>query len=159
MAVREKTIRSGKLLEVAQIESGYGRTRVLKGIDLALYEGEVVSVVGPNGAGKTTLLNTISGLASLHGGEIRFAGEIITRKPAYRIARMGIGHCPEGRRIFQRLTVEENLSTGFIAGEDEATPSCAARRSSCFPSSMSAAPSSPAGCPAGNSRCWRSPEA
>jgi len=89
----------------------------LRGIDLALYEGEVVSVVGPNGAGKTTLLNTISGLASLHGGEIRFAGEIITRKPAYRIARMGIGHCPEGRRIFQRLTVEENLSTGFIAGE------------------------------------------
>jgi branched-chain amino acid transport system ATP-binding protein len=90
---------------------------VLRGIDLALYEGEVVSVVGPNGAGKTTLLNTISGLANLHGGEIRFAGEVITREAAYRIARLGIGHCPEGRRIFQRLTVEENLSTGFIAGE------------------------------------------
>ena len=117
MAVRERTTRSGKLLEVAQIESGYGRTQILRGIDLALYEGEVVSVVGPNGAGKTTLLNTISGLADVRGGEIRFAGEAITRKPAYRIARMGIGHCPEGRRIFQRLTVEENLITGFIAGE------------------------------------------
>ena len=89
----------------------------MRGIDLALHEGEVVSVVGPNGAGKTTLLNTISGLADVRGGEIRFAGEAITRKPAYRIARMGIGHCPEGRRIFQRLTVEENLITGFIAGE------------------------------------------
>ncbi|MGD9509048.1 MAG: ABC transporter ATP-binding protein [Geminicoccaceae bacterium] len=105
------------MLEVAQIESGYGRTQILRGIDLALYEGEVVAVVGPNGAGKTTLLNTISGLASVHGGEIRFADEVITHKAAYRIARMGVGHCPEGRRIFQRLTVEENLSTGFIPGE------------------------------------------
>ena len=117
MAVRERTTRSGKLLEVAQIESGYGRTQILRGIDLSLHEGEVVSVVGPNGAGKTTLLNTISGLTDVRGGEIRFAGEVITRMPAYRIARMGIGHCPEGRRIFQRLTVEENLITGFMPGE------------------------------------------
>jgi branched-chain amino acid transport system ATP-binding protein len=117
LAVRERTIRSGKLLDVVKIESGYGRTRILQGIDLALYEGEVVSVVGPNGAGKTTLLNTISGLADIYGGEIRFRDEVVTHKAAYRIARMGVGHCPEGRRIFQRLTVEENLSAGFIAGE------------------------------------------
>ena len=89
----------------------------MRGIDLSLHEGEVVSVVRPNGAGKTTLLNTISGLTDVRGGEIRFAGEVITRMPAYRIARMGIGHCPEGRRIFQRLTVEENLITGFMPGE------------------------------------------
>jgi branched-chain amino acid transport system ATP-binding protein len=100
-----------------KIESGYGRTRILRGIDLTLHEGEVVSVVGPNGAGKTTLLNTISGLANIYGGEIRFRDEVVTHKAAYRITRMGIGHCPEGRRIFQRLTVEENLSTGFFAGE------------------------------------------
>jgi branched-chain amino acid transport system ATP-binding protein len=117
LAVRERTISFGKLLDVAKIESGYGRTRILQGIDLALYEGEVVSVVGPNGAGKTTLLNTISGLADIYGGEIRFRDEVVTDKAAYRIARMGVGHCPEGRRIFQRLTVEENLSAGFIAGE------------------------------------------
>lgn len=114
MAVRETSTTSAKLLEIERIESGYGRTRILKGIDLALHEGEVVAIVGPNGAGKTTLLNTISGLTTVHGGEIRFAGERITAWPAHRIARAGIGHCPEGRRIFQRLTVEENLVAGYI---------------------------------------------
>jgi branched-chain amino acid transport system ATP-binding protein len=89
----------------------------LKGVDLTLLEGEVVAIVGPNGAGKTTLLNTISGLTTVHAGEVRFAGERITGMAAHRITRRGIGHCPEGRRIFQRLTVEENLVAGFIPGE------------------------------------------
>jgi branched-chain amino acid transport system ATP-binding protein len=86
----------------------------LKGIDMTLLDGEVVAVIGPNGAGKTTLLNTISGLATVHGGDIRFAGASIVGKRAHRIARSGLGHCPEGRRIFQRLTVEENLIAGYI---------------------------------------------
>ena len=88
----------------------------MKGVDLALHEGEIVAIVGPNGAGKTTLLNTISGLCTVHGGRVRFDGETITAMAAHRIARLGIGHCPEGRRIFQRLTVEDNLVTGYIAG-------------------------------------------
>ena len=88
----------------------------MKGVDLALLDGEVVAVIGPNGAGKSTLLNTISGLATVHAGEIDFAGERITRRPPHVIAHAGISHCPEGRRIFQRLTVEENLIAGHIRG-------------------------------------------
>ena len=83
---------------------------------MCLFEGEVVAIVGPNGAGKTTLLNTISGLTTVHAGEIRLAGERITGWPAYRVTRRGVSHCPEGRRIFQRLTVEENLVAGYVAG-------------------------------------------
>jgi branched-chain amino acid transport system ATP-binding protein len=116
LAVRETSTPSAKLLEVERVESGYGRTRILKGVDLQLIEGEVVAVVGPNGAGKTTLLNTISGLTTIYGGEVRFAGARITGMAAHRITRRGVGHCPEGRRIFQRLTVEENLVAGFIPG-------------------------------------------
>ena len=88
----------------------------MKGIDLSLLDGEVVAVIGPNGAGKSTLLNTISGLANIFSGEIRFDGGTITRRPAHAITRAGIGHCPEGRRIFQRLSVEENLIAGHIPG-------------------------------------------
>lgn len=88
----------------------------MKGVDLALLDGEVVAVIGPNGAGKSTLLNTISGLATVHTGQINFAGERITGQPPHCIARGGISHCPEGRRIFQRLTVEENLIAGYIRG-------------------------------------------
>jgi branched-chain amino acid transport system ATP-binding protein len=87
----------------------------LKGVDLALHEGEIVAIVGANGAGKTTLLNTISGLCTVHAGAIRFDGETITGMAAHRITRPGIGHCPEGRRIFQRLSVEDNLVAGYIA--------------------------------------------
>jgi branched-chain amino acid transport system ATP-binding protein len=86
----------------------------LKGVDLKLFEGEIVALIGPNGAGKSTLLNTISGLTTVYGGAVRFAGDAISRWPAYRITRAGLSHCPEGRRIFQRLSVEENLSAAFI---------------------------------------------
>jgi len=102
-------------------------------VDLALHEGEVVAIVGPNGAGKSTLLNTVSGLATVHGGVIRFAGELITGAPAHRIARKGIGHCPEGRRIFQRLTVEENLIAGFIPGEGRSYAALRDRAFTLFP--------------------------
>ena len=116
MAAPETSTTSATLLEVERIESGYGRTRILKGVDVRLFEGEVVAIVGPNGAGKTTLLNTISGLTTVHAGEIRLAGERITGWPAYRVTRRGVSHCPEGRRIFQRLTVEENLVAGYVPG-------------------------------------------
>src|SRR5438876_6710850 len=102
LAAPERSTKSATLLAVERIESGYGRTRILKVVDLELLEGEVVAVIGPNGAGKSTLLNTISGLTTVHAGQIRFVGETITRRPAHRIARSGLGHCPDWRRSFHR---------------------------------------------------------
>ena len=89
---------------------------MLHGIELEVLAGEVVCIIGPNGAGKTTLLDTISGLLPARGGEIRYRGEPIQTLRPHLIARRGLGHCPEGRRIFQRLSVEENLVAGFIPG-------------------------------------------
>ena len=141
MAIRERSTPSAKLLEIERIESGYGRTRILKGVDLELHEGEIVAIVGPNGAGKTTLLNTISGLTTVHAGEIRLDGEVITGMPAHRITRRGIGHCPEGRRIFQRLSVEDNLVAGYIADQFEVVRTMAdGHGSSCTASSSSTKP-------------------
>jgi branched-chain amino acid transport system ATP-binding protein len=96
----------------------------LHGVALEILAGEIVCVIGPNGAGKTTLLNTISGVLRPSAGTIRFRGETIIGAPPHAVARRGLGHCPEGRRIFQRLTVEENLLTGFIAGRGASFASC-----------------------------------
>jgi len=86
----------------------------LHAIDLVLHPGEIVAVVGPNGAGKTTLLRTISGLATTQGGTIHFHDDDITGWRADRVVARGIAHCPEGRRIFQRLTIEENLLAAHL---------------------------------------------
>jgi len=88
----------------------------LHGIDLAILAGEVVCIVGPNGAGKTTLLRTLSGLCRPSAGTLRFKGEPIGGLEPHQIAARGLGHCPEGRRIFQQLTVEENLVAAFLPG-------------------------------------------
>lgn len=88
----------------------------MHGISLEVLPGEVVCVIGPNGAGKTTLLNTVSGLLRPSSGAIHFRGEPIAGAKPFLVARRGLGHCPEGRRVFQRLSVEENLATGFIEG-------------------------------------------
>jgi branched-chain amino acid transport system ATP-binding protein len=97
------------LLEVDSIETSYGASQVLFGVSLAVGEGEVVTLMGRNGMGKTTTLRTVMGLLAAQAGAISFGGERIDRAPAYRIARMGIGYVPEGRRIFPNLTVRENL--------------------------------------------------
>ncbi|WP_343210832.1 ABC transporter ATP-binding protein [Ancylobacter lacus] len=89
--------------------------KVLHGISLEVLPGEVVCIIGPNGAGKTTLLRTISGLNRPSAGAVRFRGVDVTGSKPYQMARLGLGHCPEGRRVFQ-LSVEENLVTGFIPG-------------------------------------------
>jgi len=90
--------------------------KVLHGISLKVLPGEVACIIGPNGAGKTTLLRTISGLNRPGHGSIHFKGEDVTGLKPHRMARRGIGHCPEGRRVFQQLSVEENLITGYVAG-------------------------------------------
>ncbi|CDX13331.1 MULTISPECIES: ABC transporter ATP-binding protein [unclassified Mesorhizobium] len=105
---------SGPLLRIAGLSSGYGRVGVLENIDIEVDPNEIVVVLGPNGAGKTTLLNSISGVARPTAGSITFEGRDITGMRPEQVVRLGITHCPEGRQIFQRLTVEENLVAAHI---------------------------------------------
>jgi len=100
------------LLEVDGLVARYGRITALQGISLTIEAGEIVTLLGANGAGKTTTLRTISGLMSSAAGRVRFDGVDITKLPAERIVRAGIGHAPEGRRVFPRMTVRENLFLG-----------------------------------------------
>ncbi|HUC45434.1 MAG TPA: ABC transporter ATP-binding protein [Hyphomicrobiaceae bacterium] len=100
---------SDALLSVRGLEAGYGGSQVLFGVDLDVGYGEVVSLLGRNGMGKTTTVLSIMGLLPARAGEIRFAGQPLTRQPPFRIAQAGIGLVPEGRQVFPTLTVEENL--------------------------------------------------
>jgi branched-chain amino acid transport system ATP-binding protein len=104
------------LLELSGIRIHYGGIEAVKGVDLVVDEGEIVTMIGANGAGKTTTLKTISGLKRPTSGSITFRGERIDAMPAHRIVSMGIGHAPEGRRIFHRMSVRENLEMGLYAG-------------------------------------------
>jgi branched-chain amino acid transport system ATP-binding protein len=108
------------LLQVDQLEAGYGPIRALDGVSLAVDEGELVAIIGANGAGKTTLLMAVSGVVPARQGEVRFEGRRITGLAPHEIVRLGIGHAPEGRRIFPRLTVRENLELGGFAQDDAA---------------------------------------
>jgi branched-chain amino acid transport system ATP-binding protein len=105
---------SASLLAIDGLSAGYGAKQVLSRITLEVRAGDIVVVIGPNGAGKTTLLSSISGLCRIMAGRIHFQARDITGWRADRIAAAGIAHCPEGRRIFQRLTVEENLLAAYI---------------------------------------------
>ena len=97
------------LLEVSGLEAFYGASQALFGVDLAVDNGEAVALLGRNGMGKTTTICSILGLLRLRSGSVRFDGVETSRLPAYRIARLGIGLAPEGRRCFSNLTVRENL--------------------------------------------------
>ena len=100
-----------RLLELEDVHARYGPVEALHGVTLSVGEGEAVAVLGGNGAGKTTTLRAVSGLVST-AGEIRFGGERITKAAPERVARAGIAHVPEGRGIFEELTVHENLRLG-----------------------------------------------
>jgi branched-chain amino acid transport system ATP-binding protein len=100
------------LLELENIHSYYGHIHALKGVSLSVDDGEIVTLIGANGAGKSTTLRTISGLIHAREGSIRMGGKNITRLPAHEIVMAGVGHVPEGRGIFPRLTVRENLEMG-----------------------------------------------
>ena len=108
------------MLEVKDLKVSYGRVRAVKGITFTVEEGQVVSLVGTNGAGKTTTLKTISGLLKPEAGEIWFDGKRIDATPAHEVLGLGLAHSPEGRRIFPRLTVEDNLRLGAFARKDKA---------------------------------------
>ena len=108
------------LLEVKDLEVAYGKILAVKKISFSVEQGQVVSLIGTNGAGKTTTLKTISGLLRPTGGEIWFQGERIDQVSAHDIVTRGLAHSPEGRRIFPRLSVEENLMLGAFARRDPA---------------------------------------
>ena len=97
------------LLEIADVETSYGLSRVLFGVSLAIAPGEMVSLMGRNGMGKTTTVRSIMGLTRSASGSIRFGGTEIRGLPSYRIAKIGIGLVPEGRQVFPNLTARENL--------------------------------------------------
>ena len=107
------------MLEVKDLEVAYGKIKAVKGISFDVNEGEVVTLIGTNGAGKTTTLRTISGLLRPTSGSITFKGQDITTVEAHDIVQLGLAHSPEGRRIFPRLTVEENLFLGAFARKDK----------------------------------------
>ena len=109
------------MLEVKDLRANYGRIPILVGIDLEIAEGEVVGILGHNGMGKTTLMKTLIGLVPAIGGTITFAGADITRERAHRRVQRGMGYVPQGREIFPRLTVRENLRLATVAtgGADE----------------------------------------
>ncbi|MBO9521573.1 MAG: ABC transporter ATP-binding protein [Nocardioidaceae bacterium] len=100
---------SGPFLEVRQLAVSYQAVAALRGVSLHAGEREVVAVLGPNGAGKSTLLNAVVGLVTPRAGEVRLDGEVLTGRSPDQVARRGVGVVPEGRRIFGRLSVEENL--------------------------------------------------
>ncbi len=106
------------MLRLEGVGASYGGLRALSGVDLEVGQGEVVAVVGANGAGKSTLLRAIAGQVATEG-TITFEGQALRRVPAWRIARLGIGLVPEGRRLFPRLSVEDNLRLGAYAQRGE----------------------------------------
>jgi len=105
------------MLKISNVETFYGKIQALRGVDLDVNDGEIVSLIGSNGAGKSTLLMTISGVNKAKRGNIIFNGENIENIEPHKIVDMGICQVPEGRRIFSRLTVEENLRLGAHANE------------------------------------------
>ncbi|PWC38657.1 ABC transporter ATP-binding protein [Azospirillum sp. TSO22-1] len=105
------------MLKVSGVHTYYGAIEALKGVDVDINEGEIVTLIGANGAGKSTLLMTICGTPQARQGRITFEGEEITKLPTYEIVRRGIAQSPEGRRIFPRMSVLENLQMGSITAQ------------------------------------------
>jgi branched-chain amino acid transport system ATP-binding protein len=113
------SITKDPLLTLTNVSSSYGAIKVLKDISLTVGRGEIVCLIGSNGAGKTTVLRCISGIHKISGGNILFAGESISAIPAHRIVERGLAQVPEGRLIFPRLTVIENLKLGAFTRHDQ----------------------------------------
>lgn len=107
------------LLETENLHVAYGAIRAVRGISFDIDEGEIVTLIGANGAGKSTTLKTISGLLHPNSGDIRFKGKSLAKVPAERIVKLGISQVPEGRQIFARLTVRENLEMGAYTRNDK----------------------------------------
>ena len=109
----------GKILELTNVHSYYGHIHALKGVSLYVEEGEIVTLIGANGAGKSTTLRTISGLLHAKEGSVKLGDKDITHMEPHRIVGEGVGHVPEGRGIFPKLTVRENLDMGAYTVDDQ----------------------------------------
>jgi branched-chain amino acid transport system ATP-binding protein len=107
------------LLELVDLDVLYGRVQALRGVNLEVEEGEVVTLNGSNGAGKTTTLRAISGLVPTAKGEIRLDGKVVSGLPAPQLVARGVGHAPEGRHVFGRMTVRNNLELGAYLRKDK----------------------------------------
>lgn len=107
------------MLEIKDLEVHYGMIQAIKGINFEVNQGEVVALIGANGAGKTTILHTVSGILAPSKGSVIFEGEDITKVPGHKIVSMGMAHVPEGRRVFQELTVLQNLKLGAYTRKDK----------------------------------------
>src|SRR4030065_2053842 len=107
------------MLEVENVSAGYGLVQILWDVSFKIKEKEIVSIIGPNGAGKTTLVKTIIGLLPPKNGTIRFKGESIEKLPPYEIVKKGLSMIPEGREIFPRMTVDENVRLGAYTINDK----------------------------------------
>jgi len=121
------------VLSLAGVHAFYGHVEALKGVDLTVEEGEIVALIGANGAGKSTLLMTICGRPRAASGRIVFDGQDITQAPTFAIVRSGIAHAPEGRRIFPRMTVFENLQIGATVADPAFLEADLARVFALFP--------------------------
>ena len=108
-----------QILKIDDINVFYGSIHAIKGVSLEVNEGEIVTLIGANGAGKTTTLHTVSGLLRPRTGSIQFCGEDITKIPAHKLVERGLAHCPEGRRVFLQMTVQENLDMGAYIRKDD----------------------------------------
>ena len=108
-----------EMLKITDLHVSYGMIEAIKGISFHVNEGEIVALIGANGAGKTTTLHTITGLVPAKSGSIEFEGKELTKIPAHKIVSMGMSHVPEGRRIFQELTVYDNLLMGAFTRKDK----------------------------------------
>ncbi|MFE5817732.1 ABC transporter ATP-binding protein [Streptomyces sp. NPDC056479] len=107
------------LLEVEDLRVAYGKIEAVKGISFKVNAGEVVTLIGTNGAGKTTTLRTLSGLLQPLSGDIRFEGKSLKKIPAHKVVSLGLAHSPEGRHIFPRMTIEDNLRLGAFLRTDK----------------------------------------
>jgi branched-chain amino acid transport system ATP-binding protein len=106
------------LLEIEAVDTYYGRVQALHQVSMTIEEGEIVTLIGSNGAGKTTTLRTISGLNRPAHGQIRLRGQVISGLTPDRVVMLGVGHAPEGRRVFSRMTVRDNLFLGAYIRKD-----------------------------------------
>ena len=121
------------MLVLKDVNTYYGQIHALQGVDLSVAEGEIVTLIGANGAGKTTTLKTISGLLHPRRGSVTFEGKDVSKTAAHVLVRQGIGHAPEGRRIFSRMSVLENLMMGAFTREASTIPPDLERVMTLFP--------------------------
>ena len=128
-----RTVSSVSMLKIDDLNVYYGSIHAVKGVSFEVKEGEIVTLIGANGAGKSTTLNTVAGLLEPYSGSIEFEGEDLVGTPAHKMVRKGIALCPEGRRIFQDMSVRENLDMGAFTRSDQESRATRERVYESFP--------------------------